>query len=92
MTHLRNPSGRVWACEHPEGDGWNYDYPADDCRACLVALIGLAANKGNELGDSDVHGEIGAADACLVVLRAQYDEFHPLRVVAERVLVPLVAT
>lgn len=75
------------ACEHPEGDG-PYEFEADECEGCLVALIALAVNN-NQLGDSETMGEVTAADAALAVLRDQYEPDDPFRVRAERALVPL---
>lgn len=64
----------------------------DDCRGCLTALVAMALQPepAEGLGSNQIEGRAmggsTAAQAALIRVRAKLDEFDPLRVRAEPLL------
>lgn len=94
MNHRPKFQDVPYACERPEyagrGAGGAHVHFDGSCRACLTAWVSAAVMNPNA---STVYGDGSVLPnpvAAMNSVRLRLDEFDPLRVRAERVLVPLI--
>lgn len=68
-------------------------FRAMECRGCLTAMVAHAVNDPRAVTFDGWHGgSISVLDSALMTVRDTLDETDPLRVRAEQVLLPLLAS